>query len=348
MKKAIKYLTLIILLLLLFISILFGPFYYINFIKQNTQCANNKDIITLYLKRNSDTRMVYDSLVKLQILKDTTGLFSFMIRKNYQGKNIVPGKYNIKAGWTTNRLIDHLRAGNGKIDTKIVINSYRDYGSLSKKLSREILLDSSSIHDYLSNQDSMEIYGFDKPNQLCMFIPNTYFIDWDITERELFDGLYKEYNQFWNDERTLKASKIGLNTNEIQTLASIVTWETNDENDMPIIAGVYMNRLKQGIPLQADPTLIFAVGDFTIKRVLNVHKKIESPYNTYKYKGLPPGPILIPPIRYIDAVLDYTKHDYIFFVAKEDFSGQSYFSKTYEEHEKYADKYREALKQRGM
>jgi UPF0755 protein len=176
-----------------------------------------------------------------------------------------------------------------------------------------------------------------------MFIPNTYNVNFDITVPELMARMAKEYKKFWTPERIAKLKKCGLSQSEATTLASIVFTETNSKKDMPIIAGVYMNRIRDGWPLQADPTLIFALDDYSIKRVLNKHKKVDSPYNTYKYAGLPPGPINIPPATYIDAVLDYEKHDYYYFVAKEDFSGDSYFAKNLVQHMVYARRYQKAL-----
>lgn len=347
MKKKIIYSILVLLLIGGMLSIFLGKFYYRHFMRTNTvmESASSKYI---YIRRNSSTSDVYDTLIKYNYLVDTNGFYPFLIRKNYQGRNIVPGKYEVKPGWTNNRLVNHLRAGNGRIETKVVITSTRDLNALSKKMARELLIDSADIAAMLSNRDSLAQYGFDEVNQICMFIPNTYFVDWDITVRELLDHMYKEYQKFWNSDRLKKAAAMGLNTNEVQTLASLVYWETKKEEDMPMVAGVYINRINQGIKLQADPTLIFAWNDYTIKRVLNKHKAIESPYNTYKYLGLPPGPILIAPIKYIDASLNYTKHEYLFFVAKEDFSGYSYFSKTNAQHEKYAALYRKALDERKI
>jgi len=347
MKKKLTYSLVVVLLVGGVLAAFFGKFYYQHFIKSNT-ISEFKNHHTIYLRRKSTTSDVYDTLVKYNCVADTNGLYAFMVRKNYQGRNIVSGKYYIKPGWSNNRLVNHLRAGNGRIETKVVITSTRDLGTLARKMSRELLVDSAAIAAMMSNQDSMMQYGLDQANQICMFIPNTYFVDWDITERELLDRMYKEYLKFWNTERIEKAAAMGLSTNEVQTLASLVYWETKKEEDMPMVAGVYVNRINQGIKLQADPTLIFALNDYTIKRVLNKHKEIESPYNTYKYLGLPPGPILIAPIKYIDASLNYTQHDYLFFVAKEDFSGYSYFSKTNAEHERYAKLYRRALDERKI
>jgi len=200
----------------------------------------------------------------------------------------------------------------------------------------------------LNNSDSIAKFGFNKNTIISMFIPNTYNVDWNTSTSQLMTRMGKEFKKFWTAERVAKANDMSMTQSEVVTLASIVYWETKLKKDMPMVAGVYVNRLKRGIPLQADPTLIFAAGDFTIKRVLNKHKDIDSPYNTYKYAGLPPGPILIPPSQYVDAVLNYSKHDYIYFVAKEDFSGESYFAKHLSQHNIYANRFRKALNERGI
>lgn len=343
MKKIIYIILAIILICGIVLVTLFGKVYYQHIWLKNIQKEH-----TVYILRNSITLDVYDSIVNNNLLKDTSGFYAFMIKKNYRNRNIVAGKYKIKAGWSNNELLNHLRAGNGRIESKITITPTRDFNTLSAKISREIRLDSATLANYLNKNSSWKEYSFNKQNRLCMFIPNTYFVDWDITCPEVLERMNKEYKKFWNQERQDKAIEINLKPNQIQTLASIVYWETKKKEDMPKVAGVYMNRLERGIPLQADPTLIFALGDYSIRRVLNKHKLVQSPYNTYMNKGLPPGPILISPTSYIDAVLNYEKHDYIFFVAKEDFSGYSYFSKTNAEHEKYANLYRKALEERGV
>jgi UPF0755 protein len=186
-------------------------------------------------------------------------------------------------------------------------------------------------------------HGFNSDNMLVMFIPNTYEVYYNITPDALVKRMYGEYQNFWNDERIAKAKKIGLTPIEVSILASIVQAETISDDEAPTIAGLYLNRLKQGIPLQADPTLVFAVGDFTLKRILNVHKEIDSPYNTYRYAGLPPGPINMPEIKSLKAVLDYLPSDFIYMCAKEDFSGRHNFTSDYQEHMNNAIRYQRAL-----
>ncbi len=180
-----------------------------------------------------------------------------------------------------------------------------------------------------------------------MFIPNTYEIRWNRSADGFVEKMAKEYKRFWNESRVAAAKEKGLSQSEVGILASIVKAETAMRTEAPIVAGLYLNRLERGIPLQADPTLIYASGDFSIKRVLDKHKEIESPYNTYKYGGLPPGPINYPEINYLTAVLSPEKHDYIFMCAKPDFSGYHNFSKTLRQHNIYAREYVRAIRKAG-
>lgn len=302
----------------------------------------------LYIATGSDENAVLDSLVAMDVLKNVDSYQWLAEKKNYRGRNVVPGKYPIHDGMSNNELLNHLRAGNGRVDVALQFNQLQTKEQLAGRLARQIEPDSITILSWLTNPDSIGKYGFNEATITSMFIPNTYYVTWNTSTPQLMKRMGREYKNFWTAERQAKAKAAGLTQSEVVTLASIVYWETKKPEDMPRVAGVYMNRLKVGMPLQADPTLIFAMGDFSIKRVLNKHKEIESPYNTYKYKGLPPGPILIPPIAYVDAVLNYEDHDYYYFVAKEDMSGDSYFAKTYQQHLINARKYQKALNEQGV
>jgi UPF0755 protein len=185
--------------------------------------------------------------------------------------------------------------------------------------------------------------GFNKQTIISMFVPNTYQVYYTISAEDLVERLIKEYHNFWTEKRINKAEAIGLSPLEVSILASIVQAETKVNTESKTIAGLYMNRLKSGTPLQADPTLVFAVGDFSLKRVLNEHKEVDSPYNTYKYIGLPPGPVNMPSIHSLDAVLNYEQHNYLFMCAKEDFSGYHYFTASYQQHLRNAEKYQRQL-----
>lgn len=302
----------------------------------------------LYIPTGATAIDVFNLLNYNGVLKDTASYQWIARKKNYDGGNVVPGKYRIGNGWSNNRLINHLRAGNGRLDVAVQFNQIKTKAQLAGRLSNQIEPDSLSIYGWLTNGDSISAYGFNEATITAMFIPNTYHLTWNTSTPQLMRRMAKEYKSFWTAERKSKANSIGLSQSEVSTLASIVYWETKYKADMVKVAGVYMNRLRIGMPLQADPTLIFAIGDFSLRRVLNKDKAIDSPYNTYKNKGLPPGPILIPPVSYIDAVLNHERHDYYYFVAKEDMSGESYFAKSYNQHLIYAKRFQRALNERGI
>lgn len=321
-------------------------YYFKNFVATNVK--TNGEELYLYIYPNYNLDSVYQALKDLDVLENPSDFRSLAKTKNYDAQNVVPGKYELIDGMSTNSLINHLRAGNGKMEVKLTFGNLRNIEQLSGVLSKEILPDSTEILNWLKDPDSLAKYGFNSYTIPAFFIPNTYFVNWEISTPKLMRRLAWEYKRFWNEERQRKAEEMGLSQSEVSTMASIVYWETKKDEDMPKIAGVYMNRIKQGMPLQADPTLIFALNDFSIRRVLNIHKEIDSPYNTYKFRGLPPGPILIPPIKYIDAVLNYSQHDYLYFVAKEDFSGYSYFAKNYRQHLVYARRFQNALNQKRV
>lgn len=300
----------------------------------------------IYDDYNADS--IAERLFKDQVLASKELFLPFAAKKNLKNKNIVPGKYLIQPNWSYNKLINHLRAGNGRVEVKLSFHNVRTLNDLAGMMTKELRIDSLNVLNWLSHPDSIAKFGFNHYNILSMFIPDTYNVDWNISTPNLMRRVAKEYKRFWNEDRKTKANQIGMSQTEVYTLASIVYAETKYEKDIQRVAGVYMNRIHKGWPLQADPTLIFAAGDFSIKRVLNKHKEIDSPYNTYKNLGLPPGPINLPPKSYIEGVLNYERHDYMFFCAKEDFSGASNFSKTLEQHNRYAQKYWNALNKRKI
>ncbi len=344
--KTIKRIITVLVLVGLGVGGYFGWIYYNSFFKANID-TDGKEVF-IFIPKGATAEQVIDLIDQQGVLKDRGSLEQLVEMKNYQGRNIVPGKYKISDGMTNNELVNHLRAGNGRLDSSVTFSLVRDLKQLAGALTKEIEPDSVEVYRWLTNPDSIGKYGFDEQTIISMFIPNTYYVHWDITTPKLMARMAKEYKKFWTDERKAKLARTGLTQSQVATMASIVYWETKLPKDMKTIAGVYMNRLELGMPLQADPTLIFALGDYTIKRVLNKHKEVDSPYNTYKNRGLPPGPILVAPIRYMDAVLDYEEHDYLYFVAKEDFSGESYFAKSYSQHLIYARRYQKALNERKI
>ena len=231
---------------------------------------------------------------------------------------------------------------------KVTFNNMRDVDMLAGRIATQIEADSSSLSILLHNQDYVKQLGFNNYTIPALFLPDTYEFYWNTDSEGFVNRMFQEYNKFWNEERKQQAQTKGLTPVQVSTLASIVNKETNMSDEMPRVAGVYLNRLKSNWLLQADPTLVFAWNDFTIKRVLDRHKEIESPYNTYKYPGLPPGPICIPSLAAVKAVLNAEDHHYFYFCAKEDFSGYHNFAKTLAEHNRNAAKYQQALNQRGI
>ncbi len=262
-------------------------------------------------------------------------------RKNYPA-HIKPGHYVITSGMNNNALVNMLRSG-AQTPVKVVFNNIRVREELAGRVSLQIEADSLALlqcwndAEFLKSLDTKPLLVF------SLFIPNTYELWWNTDAREFTRRMAKESGKFWAGERTDKARKLGLDAAEVMILASIVEKETQVNAEKPDIAGVYLNRLRKSWPLQADPTLVFASGDFGLKRVLNIHKEIDSPYNTYKNTGLPPGPICLPSISSIDAVLNARRHEYMFFCARDDMSGSHVFARTLAEHNRNAARYQQAL-----
>lgn len=258
------------------------------------------------------------------------------------GDQIKPGHYVIEQGMDNFSLIRLLKSGNQE-PIQLTFNNIRDIPQLAGRVSAQIEADSVSLVELLSDSAFLAQIGYNRYTIPALFIPNTYEFWWTTNAREFVSRMLSENARFWTDDRLARAIAVGLSKTEVSVLASIVEKETNKDSEKPAIAGVYLNRLRGGWRLQADPTLVFAAGDFEIRRVLDIHKTIESPYNTYMYPGLPPGPICIPSIASIEAVLSPDKHYYYYFCAKDDMSGYHVFASSYAEHEINAWRFRQAL-----
>lgn len=259
------------------------------------------------------------------------------------------GRYSLESGESYRTALSKMRYGR-ETPVRLTFNNIRNMERLAGVVSRYLAADSVAMLCTLRDGQLIDQMGFSWATLPAMFIPNTYELYWSCTPEEFMRRMKREYDKFWNADRLAKAEKLGYTPQQIATIASIVIEETKFRGEMSDVAGVYLNRLRVGMPLQADPTLKFAVGDFTLRRVLNIHKKADSPYNTYKYSGLPPGPICIAPIDAIDSVLAYSdkKHDYYYFCAKPDFSGQHAFARSLPEHNRNAAAYYSALNKRGI
>ncbi|RLD47747.1 MAG: endolytic transglycosylase MltG [Bacteroidetes bacterium] len=273
--------------------------------------------------------------------------FEWWAEKKKYPQLVKPGKYLIQSGMNNNELINLLRSGE-QVPVQLIFNNVRDIYQVAQKVSQQIEADSAAIVDLITDSTYLTLLGLNNETASVLFIPNTYEMYWNTSAEGFIKRMHEEYIKFWSGSRTSKARSIDLTIPEVVTLASIVEKETNKDDEKPQVAGVYINRLKAGWRLQADPTVIYALNDYSIKRVLNKHKEIKSPYNTYLVAGLPPGPICIPSIASIDAVLNYDHHNYLFFCAKDDLSGYHVFAKTNRQHAKNAKKYQEALNKMGV
>lgn len=257
------------------------------------------------------------------------------------------GRYAVSPGMSNLKLLNDLRGGHQAV-VKLSFNNIRTSQDLANCLDKQLMPSEADFMALFNDSTYCDSLGFTPATIVAMFIPNTYEVYWNISARKLMRRMKKEYTAFWNTERLNKAREIGFTPVEVSTIASIVEEETAAYDEYSLVAGVYINRIHTGMPLQADPTIKFALGDFSLHRILFEHLQVNSPYNTYKNVGLPPGPIRIPTIRGIEAVLNYVHHNYLYMCAKEDFSGRHNYAATMNEHVKNAARYREELNRRGI
>lgn len=343
--KKIKTYVFAILSVLVLISIFVFVKMYKAIIYPNVMITNDKNI-SLYISSEDNFDSIKNKLYQDSIIINQKS-FEWLAKKLDYPQYIKTGHYVIKNGMNNNQLLNTLRSGN-QTPVKFTFNNIRTLEQLASRIDEQLELDSLEFINAINNNITLKEMGFDNYKYASLFIPNTYELYWNIDADEFVGKMISEYNKFWNENRLKKAEQLGLTPIETSILASIVDKETTKTSEMPRIAGVYLNRLKKNWLLQADPTLVFAIGDFEIKRVLDVHKKIESPYNTYKYIGLPPGPICIPSIAAIDAVLNAENHKYFYFCAKDDLSGYHVFARNIKEHNINANKYRRALNKKKI
>jgi UPF0755 protein len=270
--------------------------------------------------------------------------FGLVARLLCYDRRIIPGAYQLKGNMSNWAAIRMLRRGAQK-PVHVVFNNIQTKEALAERLTQNIEMGAADFLGLLNDAPFVEQYGFSVENVMTLFIPNTYQVYWTITPKELFAKMHQEYQRFWNRRRRSQAKSTQLTPMEVSILASIVQRETNKIDEAALMAGVYINRLRKKIALQSCPTLLYALGDPSARRVLHKYKALESPYNTYKYSGLPPGPICLPSVAMIDAVLNYAASDYFYFSAKEDFSGYHYFTRSLKEHLRNAKRYQKALNQ---
>ncbi len=314
-----------------------GILYYI--VKSPQISIDETQYIYIYPHDNSDS--VICKINAVAAPSSTLG-FKILARHNEFDKKKRSGRYaiNDKDSWHSiySRIVSKQQA-----PVKVVVPSVRNFGQLSKAVSEQLMFDSLALQGLFTSRVFIENLGYSFETLPTLILPNTYEFYWNVEPEQFFVRMMKERKKFWNEDRLAKAKAINMTPEEVAILASIVDEETNNNAEKPIVAGLYINRLKRNIPLQADPTIKFALGDFTRKRILNADLEVESPYNTYKNTGLPPGPIRIATIAGIESVLNHAKHNYIYMCAKEDFSGTHNFATTLAEHNANARRYQAAL-----
>lgn len=303
---------------------------------------------TVYIHINREKN--YEEVVRQ--LKEEAGLPSEKIFRLLADKMNYPdlvktGRYAIENGMTMPDVIRRLRSGH-QAPVHLTFNNMRTVENLAGRISQQLMIDSLSLLNELKDPSNAGKMGFDEYSFVAMFIPNTYEVYWDTGIDNLLNRMKKEYDMFWNNERKEKSARIGLTPLQVSTLASIVEEEATYADEYPIVAGLYLNRLNRGMRLEADPTVKFAVGDFSLRRILYRHLEVESPYNTYKNSGLPPGPIRVPSIRAIEATLSPQENRYLFMCAKDDLSGRHNFATTHAEHARNAAAYQRALNARDI
>ncbi len=299
----------------------------------------------IIINEKTEFNELINSLERDTIINDILS-FSVLSKIMEYQENIKEGAYKVKTNMSNYDMITMLRSGN-QTPINITFSYARKIDDLAEKVTKKLKMSDDDLLSYL--YDNIKEYNdFNKLDIISIFLPDTYEVYWNISPKKLTEKMYSEYKKFWNKERLEKLDKINLEQKEVIVLASIVASESRMLDEADRIAGLYMNRLNNNMRLQADPTLVFAANDYTIRRVLNKHKRIKSPYNTYIHKGLPPGPIRLASKNYIDAVLNYEKHDYIFMCAKEDFSGYHAFATNLTDHNRNAKKFQMALNLRKI
>jgi UPF0755 protein len=339
-KRLIRRTGALIVLIFIILTIIISVRLYNNVVRPNVRTPD-REPFSIYIHTGSTFSDVKKMLYSKGLIINKRSFEWVAGRKNYPAL-VKPGHYILKNGMNNNDLVNMLRSGK-QIPVNVTFNNVRKIEDLAGKVSRQIETDSVSLLKCWNDRAFLKTIGTTPEKVFMMFIPNTYEFWWTTDAYQFTTRMHTEYIKFWNEDRKMKAASARLSADDVSILASIVEKETNKNDEKPMIAGIYINRLHKDWPLQADPTVVYAVGDFDMKRVLTVHTQIDSPYNTYKFSGLPPGPICMPSVSSIDAVLNYKKHDYMFFCAKADLSGYHMFSRTLAEHNRNAKAYQMAL-----
>lgn len=317
-------------------------FYFWQLFKTPNLQTESKENFALLIPKGATYQSVLDTLNKHNVIRDQIS-FRFLAKFLKYPENIEPGRYVIKPSMGNYAAIKKLMSGNQDA-VKLTFNNIRLKEELIQRIGGKFEFGEQKLREALSNPEVCQKYGMDTLTIVSMFLPNTYDVFWDVNTTKFLDRMHSEYKKFWNDERLKKADSIGLTPVQVAILASIVEEEqARKVDERPRVAGLYMNRLKSGMPLQADPTIKFALNNFAIRRVLTSDLQINSPYNTYKFTGLPPGPIRVADLNSLKAVLDYEKHNYTYMCAKADLSGYHAFADNFKDHLNNARMYQAEL-----
>ena len=311
-----------------------------------TPAASGRQTAWLYIDADDTADSVCAKLRPLTTPHAATA-FSVLARHTSYERRVRTGRYAVEPGQPTVQLFRRVKNGHQQ-PLMLTLPQARTRQQLAARLSRHLMADSVALLRAMTDTTLCRTLGCDTATVVCLFIPDTYQLYWDISPQRLLERMKREHDRFWTIERQMAAQRIGLTPHEVQTLASIIDEETANTAEMPIVAGMYVNRLRQRMPLQADPTVKFALGDFSLRRIYRQMLSVDSPYNTYKHIGLPPGPIRVASVKAIDAVLHHSLHPYLYMCANADFSGTHVFAKTYNEHLRNAHRYARALNERGI
>ena len=307
------------------------------------RAANFRKTRVLYIYPETTAAQVYDSLSDIAIRPRS---LSRAFRKEDVAGRLKPGRYQVDPANSSIYVARMLSSGWQTPGRLVLSGTLRDKGTIARKISSQMMVDSASVASALSDGGILSKYGFSPRTVFALFMPDTYEMYWTASVDEILERQKTEYDAFWTAENKKKAEELGLSQMDVSILASIVNGESNYEPEFPKIAGVYLNRLRKGMKLQADPTVAFCF-DYKLKRVLNKHLSIDSPYNTYLHEGLPPGPICVPTKASLNAVLNPDRHGYLFFCASPDFNGSHRFAATLQEHSRNAREFQAALNARN-
>ncbi len=310
----------------------------------NTRAFGDKKYF--YIRTGSHYADVLAGLREQDIIRNESS-FDWVAQKLDYPRRVKAGRYQVTRGMSNFEIVKLLRSGR-QLPVTLVVNKLRTENDFVRKVSTSLEADSTALRAILHDPVYLRQFGLDSNTAMCAILPNTYEFYWNTSAETVFEKFEKARNAFWTDERKAKAQALHLSENEVTILASIVEEETNANDEKPLISSVYLNRYRKGMRLQADPTVKFSLQNFALRRILSVHTNFDSPYNTYVYKGLPPGPICTPSVKTLDAVLDTPDTGYLYFCARADMPGHHAFAATYEEHLQNARKYHAVLDARGL